>query len=86
MGKSRISEEEIWYVLRSVAETGYFLQKRQLIIGDIRPDNLFISHDHQIKVPVVNIRGNFENSSYLQSFLCFRQGCLLSPEQLTQLK
>ena len=86
IGKGRMGEEEIWYLLKVVAEAGYFLQKRQLVIGDIRPETLFISQDHQLKIQTIYIRDNFQNSNYLQSFLCFRQGCFLSLQQLQQLK
>ena len=55
-GRVRFSEENLWYILKVVVEAGYFLQKRKLVIGDIKPSSLYVSRDHLLRIPTVQIR------------------------------
>jgi serine/threonine protein kinase len=70
--KSSFTEAELWYILKSIAESGAFLQKKGLIIGDIRPQTIFLSHQHNIRIPVLGILPNCMNSNFFKSFIGFK--------------
>ena len=48
--RKHFSEEEIWYLLSSLVKAATDFQTLNVKIGDVRPDNIFLSDDGQIKV------------------------------------
>jgi serine/threonine protein kinase len=44
------AEEELWYLLFILIESAYYIHKSDKIVGDIRPLNIFINEDGEIKI------------------------------------
>ena len=43
-------ENELWYLLYTLVSTARDFHNKNLKVGDIRPDNIFINEDGQIKM------------------------------------
>jgi serine/threonine protein kinase len=43
-------ESELWYVLYALAEVGYYCRAQGHRVGDLRPENVLMNKDGQIKV------------------------------------
>lgn len=52
--KIHYEESELWYIIVSVIAVLSYLKERNLIHGDIRPYNLCLTSDNNLKVMTIN--------------------------------
>lgn len=43
-------ETELWYLVYSLLEAAHFFHSRSLKVGDVRPGNVFINSNGQVKI------------------------------------
>lgn len=83
MGKY-FEEEELWYLLYSLVGCAKDFQKVEKKIGDVRPHNVFINEEGQIKIANVFSwpyeKTNFEKTGY-ENVLTY-----ISPEEMSLLE
>lgn len=85
MEKPRHFEEsEIWYLLHIIADVGAQFHQNGTKVGDIRPENVFINEDGQIKL-ASKFSWPLENDNYAKAFH-EKEPTFLSPEEVKDLQ
>jgi serine/threonine protein kinase len=68
LNKKLFEENELWYLVFTLLSASSTYHKQDRKVGDIRPDNIFINEDGQVKVASVDSwpgeKSNYEKSFY----------------------
>lgn len=77
--RKHFEETELWYLLHCLVSSARDFAKLEIKVGDVRPSNIFINEDGQIKVANVlswpDERTNFEKTAFEKT------STYLSPEE-----
>jgi len=60
-------ETELWYLIYTLISAGHEFHKNGRKVGDVRPENVFINEDGQVKV-ATQLTWPSENTNYHKTF------------------
>ena len=61
------TEKEIWYLLYSLAYTGFLFHSNDDLIGDVRPENVFIGEEGNIQIATLYTFYD-DQTNYIKAF------------------
>ena len=71
-------EKELWYLIYTLTYTGHLLHADNNLVGDVRPENIFISEDGDIKCSTLYTF--YDEDLNFNKTLIMKEITLLSPE------
>ncbi len=77
-------EPELWYLIYTLLSAGHEFHKNGKKAGDIRPENVFINEDGQVKV-ATQLTWPSENINYQKTFY-EKETTYLAPEELKDIQ
>lgn len=81
--KARFSEQELWSLLLNLIEAKSAMRSNGMVVGDIRPENIFLNEEGKIKVSNL-LSWPSEISNFQKAF--DKKITYLSPEQIHTLQ
>ena len=83
----QFKESELWYVLYALAIAKQDIKDRSVKLGDIKPENIFVNDQGNVKVANIYSWPNEHPSFYKATDIeSDSQSCLLAPEDLAELQ